>query len=161
MHWMRQNLMHKQTVSLALYKQRLENEFEDFQWRLHTYPVNQMYSLHGSVPTLLMNQHRIDSVEDAEAYLTRLNGLPAYFDQIITALKLRADNGVITPKFVFAHVIRTGNNINKGAPISEGKDNTVFADFKKKVEKLYAEDTSAEATVKKADLIARAEKSHG
>lgn len=144
-------------TSLMLFKQKLENQIADYKWRLHTYPVNQMYALHAGVPTLLLNQHRIDSEADAQAYIARLNALPAYFAQIIDALKLRAENGVITPKFVFAHVMRTGENIVQGAPLTEGDDNTVFADFKRKVDALFEGDDSEKAQQKKAELIAQAE----
>lgn len=144
-------------TSLMLFTQKLENQIADYKWRFHTYPVNQMYALHAGVPTLLLNQHRIDSEADAQAYIARLNALPEYFAQIIDALKLRAEKGVITPKFVFAHVMRTGENIVQGAPLTEGEDNTVFADFKRKVNALFEGDTSEKAQEKKDELIAQAE----
>ena len=63
-------------VSYDLFKQNLETEIADFKWRYHNYPVNQMFGMHSMVPAFLINQHQIASVDDAKAYISRLNGVP-------------------------------------------------------------------------------------
>ncbi|WP_066963195.1 DUF885 family protein [Microbulbifer sp. Q7] len=142
-------------LSLELAIRNLEQDIEGWKWRLHTYPVNQMYAVHTSAASLLINQHRIDSVSDAEAYISRLNALPTHFEQLIANLKERADKGVIVPKFVFPYVISDGNNLITGAPFDDGKDSTLFADFKGKVEKLEiaAEEKSALIEQAKSALL--------
>ncbi|WP_346839278.1 DUF885 domain-containing protein [Microbulbifer sp. SAOS-129_SWC] len=123
-------------LSLELYKRNLQMDIKGYKWRLYNYPVNQMFGTHSSVPSLLINQHRIDDVSDARAYIARLNALPTLFDQLIAGLKERADKGIIAPKFVFPYVISDSKNLISGAPYDDGKDNTLFADFKGKVAKL-------------------------
>lgn len=123
-------------VSYDLFKQNLETEIADFKWRYHNYPVNQMFGMHSMVPAFLINQHQIASVDDAKAYISRLNGVPKVFDQLIVGLQKRADKGIIAPKFVFPHAIESSENIIKGAPFAEGDDSTLLADFKRKVNKL-------------------------
>ncbi|MAK71981.1 MAG: hypothetical protein CMF19_08045, partial [Idiomarinaceae bacterium] len=59
-------------ISWMLMKQSLENDIADFKWRHHNYPVNQMFGLHSSVASLLINQHRISSVDDAEDYIFQI-----------------------------------------------------------------------------------------
>ena len=137
-------------LSLELSIRNHEQDIEDYKWRLHTYPVNQMYAVHTSAASLLINQHRVDDVSDAEAYISRLNGLPAHFDQLIANLKERADAGVIVPKFVFPYVISDGKNLITGAPFDDGKDSTLYADFKGKVDKLEISDEEKAALVEKA-----------
>ncbi|WGL17689.1 DUF885 domain-containing protein [Microbulbifer bruguierae] len=137
-------------LSLRLAIRNLEQEIEGYQWRLHTYPVNQMYAVHTGVASLLINQHRIDSLPDAEAYVARLQGLPAHFDQLVENLKERADAGVTVPAFVFPYVISDGENLVTGAPFGDGKDSTLFADFKGKVDKLSI------SSEQKAELIQQA-----
>ena len=133
-------------VSYHLLVQRLENQISDHQWRHHSYPVNQMRGLHAQIPALLINQHRVTELSDAQAYVSRLNGINPLFDQLIEQLKIREQKGIIAPKFVFAHVIRDSKNILNGAPFTDGDDSTLLADFKRKVEKLELDD-SAKATL--------------
>ena len=138
-------------LSLTLAIQRQENQIADHKWRLHNYPVNQMYGVHSLTASILINQHMVDNIDDAKAYISRLNGVPQRFAQLKDALELRAAKGIIAPKFVFPHVINDSNNIIKGAPFENGADSTLWADFKRKVEKL--EITDAE----RAELLSQAE----
>ncbi|WOX05102.1 DUF885 domain-containing protein [Microbulbifer pacificus] len=137
-------------LSLELAIRNLEQDIEGYHWRLHTYPVNQMYATHTSAASLLINQHRIDDASDAEAYISRLNALPEHFKQLAANLKERADAGVIVPKFVFPYVISDGKNLITGAPYDVGKDSTLYADFKGKVEKLNISDEEKAALIEKA-----------
>ncbi|MCL1051291.1 DUF885 domain-containing protein [Shewanella abyssi] len=124
------------TLSYQLLTQKLEQEIKDDQWRYHSYPVNQMYGGHSQIASLLINQHQISDVKDAKAYISRLNGVSKRLVQLQTALEVRADKGIIAPKFVFPYVISDSKNIVKGAPFDEGKDSALWADFKRKVNAL-------------------------
>ncbi|MGB0946472.1 MAG: DUF885 domain-containing protein [Pseudoalteromonas marina] len=134
-------------VSYDLLKQSLEDTIADFKWRYHTYPVNQMFGTHSMVPAFLINQHQIASVDDANAYISRLNGIPTVFTQLEKDLEIRAEKGIIAPKFVFPHVIDSSKNILKGAPFEEGEDSTLLADFKRKVNALEIEETQKSALI--------------
>ncbi|MAD88794.1 MAG: DUF885 domain-containing protein [Pseudoalteromonas sp.] len=137
-------------VSYDLMKQRLEDGIADFKWRYHNYPVNQMFGTHSMVPAFLINQHQITNVEDAKAYISRLNGVTKVFDQLIDSLEVRAQKGIIAPKFVFPHVIDSSKNIIKGAPFEKGEDSTLLADFKRKVNKLEIADSEKAALINEA-----------
>lgn len=142
-------------VSWMLMKQKLENEIADFKWRHHNYPVNQMFGLHSSVASLLINQHRISSVDDAEDYISRLNGLPELFDQLAENLELRAEKGIIAPKFVYPYVISDSKNIITGAPFDDGEASALWGDFTGKLDKLEIDESQREkllADAKKAML---------
>ncbi|WP_404341040.1 DUF885 domain-containing protein [Pseudoalteromonas mariniglutinosa] len=127
-------------VSYDLKKQALEDSIADFKWRYHNYPVNQMFGVHSMIPAFLINQHQIADVSDANAYISRLNGVTSVIDQLITDLETRAEKGIIAPKFVFPHVIDSSKNIIHGAPFELGDDSTLLADFKRKVAKLEITD---------------------
>ncbi|WP_308368168.1 MULTISPECIES: DUF885 domain-containing protein [unclassified Microbulbifer] len=139
-------------LSLALLKRNLEMDIEGYKWRLYNYPVNQMFGTHSEVPSLLINQHRIDNANDANAYIARLNNLPKHFEQLIANLKERAKAGIIAPKFVFPYVISDSRNLITGAPFEEGEDSTLFADFKGKIDALDIPDEQ------KTELIEQARK---
>ena len=142
-------------ISWMLMKQSLENDIADFKWRHHNYPVNQMFGLHSSVASLLINQHRISSVDDAEDYISRLNGLPELFAQLAENLELRAEKGIVAPKFVFPYVISDSKNIITGAPFDDGEPSALWDDFTGKVEQLELEESQRDellAAAKKAML---------
>lgn len=145
-------------LSYKLMKQNLENDIEDYQWRLYNYPVNQMFGTHTRVPSTLINQHRISKIKHAEDYITRLRNVGPYFDQLIDGLKARAEAGIIPPKFVFPHVIRDSQNIIKGAPFDDGEDNALLADLRGKLDKLTENKKVALTEEKKTELLASAEK---
>lgn len=137
-------------LSWMLMKQKLENEIADFKWRHHNYPVNQMFGLHSSVASLLINQHGISNVDDAEDYIARLNGLPALFDQLAENLKLRAEKGIVAPKFVYPYVISDSKNIITGAPFDDGDASALWADFNKKLDGLEIDDEQRDTLVASA-----------
>ncbi|WP_394494162.1 DUF885 domain-containing protein [Shewanella sp. ENK2] len=138
-------------LSYKLMKQGLEQDIADDKWRHHTYPVNQMYGSHTFIATFLINQHQVASVSDAEAYISRLNGVKLASEQLVEGLKLRADKGIIAPKFVFPYVISDSQNIITGAPFSDTEEkSTLWADINKKVAALDA------PQAKKDELLADA-----
>lgn len=140
-------------LSYDLLMQALEEQIEDNRWRLYNYPVNQMFGTHSSVVSLLINQHPIDTVKDAEDYIGRLNGVSTYFDQLIEGIEARTAANIVPPKFVFPHVIRDSKNIIKGAPYDEGKPSALLADFTGKLEKLAEKDGNELSAEKQSQLI--------
>ena len=131
-------LLNKETeLSYKLYRQVLKNEISDYKYRFYNYPINQMHGYHAELPAFLINMHRIDSVADAKAYISRLKGLNKVFDDIIEGLQVREQNGILLPKFVYEKVIDDSRNVIKGKPFSNSKEaSTLLNDFKSKLEKL-------------------------
>ncbi|RUO29238.1 DUF885 domain-containing protein [Aliidiomarina sedimenti] len=128
-------------VSWQLMKQQLENDIADYEWRHYNYPVNQMFGMHSSVASLLINQHGISEVSDAEDYIARLNGLPTLFEQLAENLTIRAEMGIIAPQFVYPYVINDSENIISGAPFDDGEPSALWADFTGKLESLDLDDS--------------------
>ncbi len=138
-------------LSYKLFKQNLENKVEDYKYRHHNYPVNQMFGAQSRKPAFLINMHRIDTIVDAESYISRLNGFNDMFTQLIENLKIREEKGIIPPKFVFDKVIQDSKNILIGKPFdSSGVSSTLLADFESKVNKLEISDEEKVSLIKKA-----------
>jgi len=137
-------------VSLDLMKQNLEEEIADFKWRFHNYPLNQMFGIHSQIPSLLINNHAIKTEKDAQDYIARLNGIKPLFDQVIEGVNLRAEKGIIAPKFVYPYVISDSQNIISGAPFNEGENSTLLADFSKKVSEMELGNFEKESLLKQA-----------
>ena len=113
---------------------RLSNRWRDwgFQFAANGNPTT-------SLPVFLINNHRIDSVADAEAYVARIGEAERYMGQVATTLKARAAEGVVSPRFVFEPSLANTRAVVSGAPFDGGADNPVWADFQKKVGALDAD----------------------
>ena len=136
----------KQTkLSFKLLSQKLEQQIADYQWRHHNYPVNQMFGVHSRIPALLINQHSIKDVKQAHDYIARVKNSKLLLEQLIEQLQIRADKGIIAPKFVFGHVIRDSKNLIVGVPFDEGTDSTLYADFNKKIATLEISEAQKQA----------------
>ena len=113
---------------------RLSNQWRDwgFQFAANGNPTT-------SLPVFLINNHRISSVSDAEAYVSRIGEAERYMGQVATTLKARAAEGVVSPRFVFEPSIENTRAVITGAPFDNGADNPVWADVQKKVAALDAD----------------------
>jgi uncharacterized protein (DUF885 family) len=137
-------------LSYRLFENNVETGRRQFEWRSHRFPVSTNGSPAGGIPVFLINQHRIDSVADAEAYISRLREVERVMREISERVRAQADQGIVPPKFVFAPVRADARKVITGAPFDTGSDSTLMADFRKKVGAL---DAPAEV---KARLIADA-----
>lgn len=139
-------------LSYDLYLQKQENLLEDYDFRFYDYPVNQMFGYHAELPAFLINMHRIDSISDADAYISRLKGIPKVMEDVIENLKIREQNGIIPPIFVFDRVLESSRNVIKGKPFGKSVQNSaLLEDFKSKIDDLEI------SQKKKKELISKAE----
>lgn len=128
-------------ISYRLFEYEANSKIDNFKWRFHDYPVNQMGGAHNDIPSLLINIHTISNKKEAEDYIARVNGIDKLFDQLIVNLKLREQKNIIPPKFVFPMVIADCKNVISLAPFyndnieSSGplSPSTLLDDFTKKI----------------------------
>lgn len=124
-------------LSYRLFELDCTTKLEASRFRQYSYPLNQMDGWQSTIPTFLSNNHPIDSVEDAEGYVERLEGVRKLVSQIIDDVENRARSGFLAPKFVFDKVIRDCRNLLSGVPFhASGAESTWLADFRGKVEAL-------------------------
>jgi uncharacterized protein (DUF885 family) len=139
-------------LSYRMFEYNTQQTIDNYPFRFHNYPENQMGGLHAELPTFLLNIHSVSDLKDAEAYVARLEKTGPLFDGQISALKSRESKGIIPPKFVFPMVLDDCRNILKGRPFdNSAQPSDILADFTTKVNKLKDVDEA-----KKKDLINRA-----
>ena len=140
------------TLSYKLAVQDLENDIEDEKYRLYNYPVNQMFGTHSEIPSFLINMHQVANKGDAEAYISRLNGVEKMMDQLIVQLKEREEANIMPPKFIFPKVIDAAQNILKGKPFdNSSKKSTLLEDFTGKVTALDIPEADKKELLKNAN----------
>jgi uncharacterized protein (DUF885 family) len=127
-------------LSYRMFEEEVEQSRESFQWRWHGFPATNNGSPMGSIPVFLINNHRIDTVEDAEAYVARLREVERVMTEISANMRRQTEMGIVPPRFNFEPVRADGRRVLTGAPFGAGPDSAVFADFKTKVGRLQVED---------------------
>ena len=123
-------------LTYALFEDEVGRDVESFRWRWHEFPASTNGSPMGSIPVFLINQHRIDNVADAEAYISRLREVERVMTEVSANMRAQAAMGIVPPTFNFKPVREDGKRVLAGAPFTDGSDTPVFADFKAKVGKL-------------------------
>lgn len=137
-------------LSYRLFEYETELADRRFPYRNHWYVFSHFRGPHTGVPTFLANQHRVDTVEDAEAYISRLEAVDTYLGQHQAVAEDQFANGIFPPKWSYEQMLATARNIISGAPFDAGEEpSAMLADFEKKVNALDVD----EAT--KADLMER------
>ena len=130
-------LSDQEKLSIEIAKVDLRRRLANDKFRHHTYIMDQFSAFHTMVPSFLINIHRVQSVEDAQAYVARLNGVAGMFDQLIEQLKIRQELGVFPPKWSYDQMIQASSNVISGNPFTEAsEDSTIWADFQAKVDAL-------------------------
>ena len=132
----RASLSPEDQLSYDIFESQIARGESLYPFRKSGYVFDQMNGAQSMGPAFLINIHRIDTLADAEAYLSRLQTLDTYLDQAMAEARARQALGILPPKWVFPYVIGDARNIIKGAPYGPGPDSAVFADFKSKVNKL-------------------------
>lgn len=137
-------------VSYRLFEHEVERGRQSFQFRNLRFPVSTTGSPAGEIPVLLINNHKIDNVADAEAYIARLRDTDRVMREVAATMRQQAAAGIVPNKVNFAPARNDARKVITGAPFDNGPDSTLMEDFSKKVGALNA---PAEA---KAKLLADA-----
>lgn len=124
-------------MSFRIFEYNQLRSLRNFDWRFHDYAISPMDDIASNLPTFLQNIHKIESSEDAEAYISRLEGVQLIMQQVVEQLRQAESIGVIPPKMVYPKVLPSAQNMLKGAPFEETADDGILlADFRGKLELL-------------------------
>jgi len=137
-------------VNFRIFEAQCQADIDGHRWRGHAYPIAHLYGRHTGIPSFLANQHDVDDLSDAQAYLARLKGIPRLLQQTIERGEDSAARGIVPPKFSLVKMRPDIRAVITGAPFDQGPDSALFADFKKKVAAL------ALPEAEKAKLVAEA-----
>lgn len=132
-------LTSSERLSFRLFEEQVEQSRRMARWRDHGFLFRANGTPTGSLPVFLINNHRVDTVTDAEAYVSRLRDTERAMGEIADDFLARAEKGIRPPRFVYAPSIADARKVLAGAPFTSGADTPVWADFQAKVNKLQAD----------------------
>ena len=140
-----------ENLSLQLYITDLERKLANDAFPFHTYIMHQFRAWHTSVPSFLINIHKVSQKSDAQAYVERLRSVQPLFEQVIEQLNKRDEVGVFPPSWSYDQMLQAAANVLVGQPFDTGeKDSTIWADFIAKVEALNLSEEEANQLISDA-----------
>ncbi|MFT7294533.1 MAG: hypothetical protein ACI87Q_002391 [Pseudohongiellaceae bacterium] len=124
-------------LSWDLWEYQLEIAELNLPFRRHSY----IFGRNGPqsrLPNRLINSHRVDSVSDMEAYISRLQQSQRYMAQYLERAKLSAADGIRAPFFDYEQAISEINRITTGVPFSEAGSSALWTDVSEKISALQS-----------------------
>ena len=137
-------------LNFRLYEYDLEQDDRAYRWRESGYNISQFGGAHQNTPPFLINFHRVDTLDDAAAYVVRLETMDDYLDQNREEFEQRAGKGVMPPAWAFPQMIETARNIITGAPFDGGAPSALYADITGKIDALDADPAAKTALKERA-----------
>ena len=134
-------------VSYRLFETQVQRAHEQQRWFWHRFAVTNNGSPFGQFPVFLINQHRVDNVADAEAYIARIREVDRAMGEIAANVRHQAELGIVPPQFNFAPVRADAQRVLAGAPFAEGAPSPIFADFQTKVNALQISDAEKQRLI--------------
>jgi uncharacterized protein (DUF885 family) len=129
----RENLDDQGKVSFDLWVYLLERSEQGVAYRNHRYIFGRS-GPHTGLPNYLINYHRVDTLEDAQAYISRLNQSGRYLLQYLERAKNSAALGIRAPYFDYELAISQISRVVSGLPFDTGpQDSAFWKDFNGKV----------------------------
>ncbi len=117
---------------------RLKDQAESaVPFRYHRYVFGRR-GPHTSLPNHLMNYHRVDTVEDMKAYISRLKQVDRYLGQYLERAREAARRGIRAPGFDYDIAISQIHRVLQGAPFDDRGVSALYRDVERKIGSLQA-----------------------
>lgn len=127
-------------VSYLTYEHGHRSSIEADEFRFQFYPGNQMNNAASFITLILTQIHPTGSVEDVEAYLSRLNALEVALGQFAEIVRSRAEFGTLLPEFSYPMMLEQLADVMSGVPFDDGEEDSLYlADIRTKIEALEIE----------------------
>jgi len=143
-------------LSYRLYEFDAEDALQSHKNAENDYVFQHMSGPHSDLPAFMINLHKVETIDDARAYITRLKGFQTFLRQAQKRAETQFENGVSLPQFVYEKVSTTSRNIITGAPFTESNtDSPLWADFKAKLTALNLPQDQHDALLNEAEAALR------
>lgn len=126
-------------ISWDFWVYRLQQMEQANTYRRQQYVFTPQSTPHTNLPKLLINYHRVDSAQDMEAYISRLQGTARALRQLQQRAMAAAADDIRPPRFAYDTVLEQARGIITGAPFTNGDDSALWADIKAKLAALQQE----------------------
>lgn len=131
------SLSSEDKISYDLWMYEFKQMEEALEFKNMNYIFHQMMGMHTQFPSFMINFHKVDSVSDMKAYITRIRASKNAIEQLVERAKLQAEKGIIPPKFTFERVLIQCKELLNGKPFTETENNAaLWTDMNMKIDEL-------------------------
>lgn len=109
-------LSEKDVFNKKLFEYQLARSLKSAAYRLHNYPITQLYGWHNNFVNFMTTTHAVSSLQDAKYYVARLQAAGTQFEGIMAQLKLREEAGIIPPTFILEKVLTQLDGMKAASP---------------------------------------------
>lgn len=128
-------------TSYDIWIYQYEQAKEAVPFRKNGYVFTQMQGIHAMLPQIMINFHKVDTADDMQAYVKRIEGISRALTQLLERAQANAEHDVRPPRFAYEGVIAQINNLINGAPFTDAdQDVPLWADAKGKIDALVKAD---------------------
>lgn len=132
-----ESLIPEDQISYDLWMYEYQQMKEGLEFKNMDYVFHQMMGMHTQFPSFMINFHKVDSVSDLNAYITRIKASKKAINDLLERAKLQAEKGIIPPKFTFERVLIQCKDLLNGKPFTESENNAaLWSDMNMKIDKL-------------------------
>jgi uncharacterized protein (DUF885 family) len=107
----------------------LETQLEGEKFAYHKYYIDHLFGVHHQLVNLLTSHHTIQSLQDANDYLKRLEKIPLHLRQVRDRIDTQEEKGIGTPVFIIQRVIADMEGFTEPEP----EDNLLYVNFTDKL----------------------------
>ncbi|MEZ5938855.1 MAG: DUF885 domain-containing protein [Hyphomonadaceae bacterium] len=134
--FVRDSLTPSGQLNYDIWALELERAEKSARYRNQDYVFGFNRPPHTAIPNFLINYHRVDTMDDMDAYVERLGQVARALDQSVAWAQNAAGDGIRMPRFQYERVISESRRLISGAPFEVGADSPLWADANKKIDGL-------------------------
>lgn len=128
-------------TSYDVWVYQYEQAKQGVAFRKNAYVFTQMQGIHAMLPQIMINFHKVDTVEDMQAYIKRIEGISVAITQLLERAQNNARHDVRPPRFAYEGVTEQINKLISGAPFTEAEQGIpLWSDAKSKISALVDDD---------------------
>ncbi|WP_237067808.1 DUF885 domain-containing protein [Microbulbifer guangxiensis] len=145
----------KESYDLWIFQYEQAKAAEPF--KRHSYFAGELGGPEASLPNFLINIHKVETEEDMQAYIARIDGISRAMGQMLERAQLSAKDGIRPPRFAYDLAIERAQKVSTGAPFDGEGEAPIYADAKGKIESLKKDGKINDETA--AQMLAQVESS--
>ncbi|MFD0932098.1 DUF885 domain-containing protein [Psychroflexus salinarum] len=143
-------------LSYNLWIYQNERKQKEVKYAPMEYVFDQMTSIHTRLPNMLINLHKVDSLEDMQAYISRVEKIDRATNQLLDRAKSQAENNILPPRFALEIVQKQSESLITGQPFEEGEEvSAIYKDMLKKIDDLVVNESISEEKADELDIASR------